>query len=137
LSQIQEVFPQERLSSREEDDRGPKSSQVFDERLSLAGCEFPEIFPVPRMRVAMNAFQVTALPHIPDYHRFLVLGKLEEVGGEPRRMPPVAQRVRGLHGPAVQFRNTDHENLKIIPPEKARRSRRQFSNSMHKIPNKH
>ncbi len=35
LSQIQEIFPQKRLASGEEDDRGSKSGQVFDERLPL------------------------------------------------------------------------------------------------------
>jgi hypothetical protein len=89
------------------------------------------------MRVAMNALQITALPYIPNYHGLLVLRKLEEVGGKPRRTAPVAQRVGSLYGPAVQFRNTDHENLKIIPSQRAQRSQREIPNPKHSIPNKH
>jgi hypothetical protein len=58
----------------------------------------------------VNAFQIAAPPHVPDHYRFLVLGKLEEVGRELGRSPAVTQGVGSLNGAAIKFGNPDHKD---------------------------
>ena len=100
-NQVQEVLPQQRFPPGKKNDRRSKPGQVFDQRLSFFRGKFPGIFSILRLRVTMNTLQITALADVPDYHRLLIFRKLQEMRRQLGRVALVAQRVRGLHSPAV------------------------------------
>ena len=85
--------------------------EVVDEHLSLFGIDGIFALVGHGLGVAVGAFQVAALGHVPDHHRLLVGGELEQMGRQLAGVAAVTQGVRGFHLAAVKLGNTDHKIL--------------------------
>ena len=85
--------------------------QVVDHGLGLFGADVVGAVHGHGLGVAVHAFQVAALGHVPDHHGLLVLGELEQVRGQVAGFTAVTQGVGGLHLTAIQFGNTDHRTI--------------------------
>jgi len=115
IGQFDKIGPDERLAAGKQDYGASEPGQVVEHALALCGSEFARKFLVFRMRITVNAFEVAAPGHIPDHDRFLVGGKLKEMGWQLAAFTSVAQGVGGFDRPAVKFRYAYHVGSRYVP----------------------
>ena len=108
LGQLGQVLAHQGLAAGKEHDRRAEVRQVLYHDLGLLGADVVLALFVHGLGVAVHAFEVAALGHVPDDDGLLVHGKLQQMRGQLAGLPAVAQGVRGFHLPAIQFGNTDH-----------------------------
>jgi len=101
---------QEWFAAGKEDHRHPEGLEVVQEGQALLQRQLPLRLGGRGLGVAVDAFQVAAAGDVPDHHRPLVLGKLQQVRGQTPGMAAVAQDIGGFHRPAIEFGDADHSS---------------------------
>ena len=105
-----QILTDQRFAAGEQHDGSAVGGEIGDDGLALFRGDFVLPLGIDGLRVAVHALEVTTAGHVPDHHRLLVFGELEQVGRELAGMATVAQRVGRLHLAAVQLGNADHGN---------------------------
>lgn len=74
--QLGQVGAHQGLAAGKEDHRRAEVGQVVDHDLGLGGGKLLFGRPGGGVGIAVHAFEVAGLGHVPDHHRLLVLGEL-------------------------------------------------------------
>ncbi len=110
LGQFHQVLAHQRFAAGKEHHRRAVGGEIVDDGLALFGGDFVLAVGVDGLGVTVHALQIATAGHVPDHHRFLVLGELEQVGGKLARMAPVAKGVGGLDLTTVKLGDADHSH---------------------------
>jgi len=83
LGKLRKILPHQGFAAGKEQDGAAEGGQILDHRLGLRRRQLIAVLDVLGAGVAVDALQVAPPGHVPDDDRTLVLGKLEEMGGQP------------------------------------------------------
>ena len=114
--QLHQVFAHQGLTAGKKHDRRAVGGQIVDHGLGLGGADLVLAVHGHGLGIAVHALEVAALGHVPDHNGFFILGKLQQMGGQLARLPPVAQGVGGFHLAAVEFGDADHGVYVLMRP---------------------
>ena len=109
-----QILAHQRFAAREQHDRRAVGRQIIDHGLGLLGIDIVRAVNLNGVGVAMHAFEVAALGHVPDHNGLLIFGELQQVRGQLARFASVTQGVGRLDLSAIQLGNAYHGLVLIV-----------------------
>ena len=96
VGEFHQVLAHQGFAAGKEHDRSAVPGQIVDDGLGLGRGNFVFSFRIDGLGVTVHATQVAATGHVPDHHRLLVLGKLQQMRRQFAGFAAITQGVRGV-----------------------------------------
>ena len=107
--QVKEIRPHQGLAAGEQHHRHAEILQIPEQGQAFIKAEFIGGPGGGGLGVAMEALEVAPFGDVPDHHRLLVGGELQEVGRQVLGpAAAVAKHIAGLHRAAIKLGNSHH-----------------------------